>query len=158
MIGFKMRAVLIFGILLSASLSLAAGYPACKDKKRTLEFNQDMLLNYRDQMEPKFKTRGFIKGTLIKVIEDRQRHVHFEVDLDGDAETSDDRIEVIYNTSFGSLPDYGPGAEIIACGDFIVDPYSPLKAVLHWLHHSPKQKAHDDGYLVINGQVLGLRQ
>lgn len=149
---------LFFGILISASLGFGGGYPPCKDKKRTLDFNQDMLLNYRDQMEPKFKTRGFIKGTLMKVLEDRQRHVHFEVDFDGSTATEDDRIEVIYNTSFGSLPDHRPGDEIIACGDFIVDPYSPLKAVLHWLHYSPKQNAHEDGYLVINGQVSGLRQ
>lgn len=144
-------------IVFSASLSYAAGIPACKDKKKTLEINSGMLLNYRDQMEAKFKARGYVEGIIVKVIEERQGHTHFEADLDGSLETTDDRIEIIYNTRFGALPDYSPGDSLVACGDFIVDPYSPLKAVLHWLHYSPKKNAHDDGYLAINGVVAGLR-
>lgn len=149
--------LLLIVLLLSTTAVFAAGVPVCKDKKQNLEFNSDMLLRYRDHMEPKFKTRGFVKATLVKVMEDRQGHVHFEGDIDGDLTTSDDRIEIIYNVKFGALPDHRPGDTLIACGDFIVDPYSEHKAVLHWLHYSPKRGAHDDGYLSINGVTVGLR-
>ncbi|UOF01738.1 hypothetical protein [Bdellovibrio reynosensis] len=130
--------------------------PACMDRKDRLDYNESRLLLYRDEMEPKFTARAFIKGIIVGIIEDRQKHVHFEVDLDGDLATRDDRIEVIYNTKFGPVPENRPGDELIACGDFVADPYSPFKAVVHWLHMAPKKSNHDHGYMIINGQITGL--
>jgi hypothetical protein len=150
----RLSLFILFSLLSSASFG--AGLPACKDKKKNLEINSDMLLNYRDQMEAKFKTRGYAKGVLVRVMEDRQGHVHLEMDFDENLQTADDRVEVVYNTEFGALPDARPGDQLVVCGDFIVDPYSPLKAVIHWLHFSPKKQAHDDGFLAINGVVYGL--
>lgn len=138
------------------SVAVFAKVPACMDKKERLEYNENRLLLYRDEMEAKFLARAFVKGIIVGIMEDRQKHVHFEVDLDEDLSTQNDRIEVIYNTKFGELPDNRPGDELIACGDFIVDPYSPFKAVIHWLHISPKKNNHDHGFLAINGQVTGL--
>ncbi len=151
----KLISAFVFLVLFSSSVFAQTKAPACLDKKERMEFNDNRLLLYRDEMEMKFQARGFIKGTLIKVIEDRQNHVHFEVDLDEDLKTSDDRLEVIYNTKFGPLPEYNSGDEIIACGDFIVDSYSPNGAVLHWLHSSPDLKKHEHGYLMINGIIAG---
>ncbi|KHD88211.1 MAG: hypothetical protein OM95_10215 [Bdellovibrio sp. ArHS] len=121
-----------------------------------MDFNESRLLVYRDEMEKKFTARAFIQGLIVGVMEDRQKHVHFEVDLDENFATTDDRIEVIYNTKFGPLPDFSAGDVLVACGDFVVDPYSPFKAVVHWLHMSPNLKTHEHGYLSINGVVTGL--
>lgn len=151
----KLITVFLFLVLFSNDLFAQTKAPACLDKKERMEFNDNRLLLYRDEMEKKFTARGFIKGTLISVIEDRQKHVHFEVDLDEDLQTTDDRLEVIYNTKFGPLPEFNAGDEIIACGDFVVDPYSPHGAVLHWLHSSPELKKHEHGYLMINGIIAG---
>lgn len=147
--------VLFTAILLFSSLGFAGGYPACKDKNQQVDLSNDDIIKWRDNMEPKFLARAFVKTKIVGVLEDRQNHIHFEVDLDGDFSTSDDRLEVIYNTKFGAVPEFRQGDTLIACGDFIVDPYSPTKAVLHWVHKNPKDKGHDDGYLVINGTLTG---
>ncbi len=128
---------------------------SCMDKKISLDFNESQVLVWRDEQPHKFKARAYIKGRLVQLIEDRQRHVHFEVDLDEDLSTSDDRIEVIFNTGFGPIPAYQPGDEVIACGDFVVDNYSPHRAVIHWLHMSPKKNNHDHGFIIINGVKAG---
>lgn len=150
------RLALLLCLLLAYSAPGFAKVPACMDKKERLEFNESQVLTWRDLMEKKFTARAFIKGVIVRIMEDRQKHVHFEVDLDADLSTNEDRIEVIYNTKFGPLPENRSGDELIACGDFVADPYSPFKAVIHWLHVSPKKSAHDDGYLAINGVVTGL--
>ena len=152
-----MNLINIFSILFVFLLSLRsqAGFPACMDKQERLELNMSQILNYRDQLENKFTARAYIKGIIVGVIENRQNHTHFEVDLDNNLESIDDRIEVIYSTKFGELPSYKTGDEIIACGDFIIDQYSPLKAVVHWLHLSPPGNKHEHGFLIINGIVAG---
>lgn len=126
------------------------------DKQERLEFNENQVLLWRDQLPSKQVARAYVRGIIVEVLEDRQNHVHFSVDFDKDLTTPDDRIEIIYNTKFGALPDYRVGDELIACGDFVVDPYSPLKAVIHWLHMSPKITSHEHGFLAINGIITGL--
>ncbi|WP_253721009.1 hypothetical protein [Bdellovibrio bacteriovorus] len=148
--------LLILTFIAIFPLSVFAKAPACLDKKDRMDFNESRLLAYRDEMEKKFTARAFIQGRIVEVMEDRQKHVHFEVDLDEDLSTNEDRIEVIYNTKFGPLPEFRAGDVLVACGDFVVDPYSPFKAVVHWLHMSPNLKSHEHGYLSINGIVTGL--
>lgn len=150
------QGLFLLSFLLIISSPGFAKLPACMDKKDRLEFNENKVLIWRDHLEKKETARAFVKGIIVRIMEDRQKHVHFEVDFDKDLSTKDDRIEVIYNTKFGPLPENRPGDEIIACGDFVADPYSPFKGVVHWLHMSPKKSAHDDGYLAINGVVTGL--
>lgn len=128
---------------------------SCMDKKISLDFNDSQVLVWRDELPHKFTARAFIKGRLVQLMEDRQKHVHFEVDLDEDLNTTDDRIEVIFNTRFGPVPAHQPGDEVIACGDLVVDEYSPHRAVIHWLHMSPKKNNHDDGFIIINGVKSG---
>lgn len=152
----RIRHLLLF-LFVAAPFLTASAAPPCFDRKARMEYNDSMVLSWREFMESKFTARAFIKGRLVLLMEDRQNHVHFEVDLDEDLNTQDDRVEVIYNTKYGPLPEYQPGDEIIACGDFVADPYSPHRAVIHWLHLNPKKGGpHEDGYLSINGQVTGL--
>lgn len=133
-----------------------AELPICMDKKDHMEFNENQLLSWREFMDNKFTARGFIKGSVVGLIEDRQKHVHLEVDLDENFNTDDDRIEVIYNTKYGKLSPTKMGDEVIACGDFVVDMFSSFRAVLHWLHTSPKPISHEHGYLSINGVLFGV--
>lgn len=146
---------LLFSVITLIPLLSLAQKHSCMDKKLSLDFNESQVLVWRDQQPHKFTARAYIKGRLVQLIEDRQRHVHFEVDLDEDLNTNDDRVEVIFNTGFGPLPAYQPGDEVIACGDFVVDNYSPHRAVIHWLHLSPKKNKHDDGFIIINGVIAG---
>lgn len=141
--------------LLAASL-WAAELPACKAKNTLLDFNNEQVIAWRDQGNRKITYRAFIKGTIVAMTENDHGHVHFEVDLDKDLSTTHDRIEVVYNIEFGDMPDYRPGDELIACGDFVVDSYSPQGGVVHWLHLNPKNNGHENGYLVIDGNLTGL--
>ncbi|MFS4458030.1 hypothetical protein [Bdellovibrio sp. HCB2-146] len=144
-------------LILSTSLTWAAGkIPACMDKTERLSFNESRVLMWRELTEQKFVGRAFVRGVIVRLIEDRQNHMHFEVDLDGNLSTQDDRVEVIYNTKFGALTDYRIGDQVIACGDFIKDRWSPLGAVIHWLHSNPKKSApHEHGFLIINDVIFG---
>ena len=145
-------------ISLSSVFSLAAKIPACMDRTERLDFNENKVLVWRDLTDNKFVGRALVRGLIVQVLEDRQKHVHFEVDFDGNFSTTDDRIEVVYSTKFGPVPENRRGDELIACGDFVKDSYSPLKAVIHWLHKNPDKngvKAHDHGFLIINGILAG---
>ncbi|AHZ84862.1 hypothetical protein Bb109J_c2168 [Bdellovibrio bacteriovorus] len=152
-----MKSLIFFLIMISCSAFAGDRIPQCFDRKDRMEFNESQVLTWREFMENKFTARAFVDGTLVRLMEDRQGHVHFEVDLDENLNTDDDRVEVIYNVKYGKLPEYQPGDRIIACGDFVVDKYSPHKAVIHWLHINPKKGGpHEDGFIAINGQVAGL--
>jgi hypothetical protein len=153
-----MKILLFLSLSLSVSSSFAAKIPACMDRTERLEFNESKVLAWRDFTDNKFTGRALIRGFIVRLMEDRQNHVHFEVDFDGNLTTTDDRIEVVYSTKFGPVPDNRAGDELIACGDFVRDSYSPLKAVIHWLHRNPTKngvRAHDHGYLIINGVLAG---
>ncbi len=132
-----------------------ARIPVCYNNKDKVLIDNHQALSLRDFMENGFKTRALLEGTLVSVLENKQGHTHLEIDLDNDSQTLDDRIEVIYNNEYGDLPDLKKGDRLIACGDFILDAYSPYKAIIHWLHKSLNVKKHNDGFLVINNIVFG---
>lgn len=155
-----MKFAIFLILVLSSAFSWAAGkIPACMDKTERMSFNESRVLMWRELTEQKFTGRAFVRGVIVGIIEDRQNHVHFEVDLDGDFSTKEDRVEVIYNTKFGPLPESRSGDTVIACGDFIKDRWSPMGAVIHWLHSNPKKSApHEHGFLIINGVIAGQIQ
>lgn len=130
----------------------------CFDKKNILELNESQLLTYREMTEHGFKARGHVEAIVVEQTENRQGHLHFIADLDEDLKTLDDRLEIIYNQQYGEIDQVLPGQKFRACGDFIVDQYSPTKAVLHWLHGNPNKKKnkHEDGFLIIEGKAFGL--
>jgi hypothetical protein len=151
---------LSFFLLISffSAFSYAAKIPACMDRTERLDFNENKVLVWRDLTDNKFIGRALVRGFIVRVMEDRQNHIHFEIDFDGNFSTTDDRIEVVYSTKFGPVPENRKGDELIACGDFVKDSYSPLKAVIHWLHKNPDKnsvRAHDHGFLIINGILAG---
>ncbi len=129
---------------------------ACFDKKKTLSLDNDRAITLKESQNYGFKTRLFLTGTIIQMTENRQGHVHYEVDLDSNLSTINDRIEAIFNSQYGELPQIIGGEKVILCGDFILDQYSPFKAVIHWLHKSPNVKKHDHGFMIINEEVFGL--
>jgi hypothetical protein len=153
-----LKSVVFILISLSSAFSYAAKIPACMNRTERLGFNENQVLVWRDLTDNKFIGRALVRGFIVRVMEDRQNHIHFEIDFDGNFSTTDDRIEVVYSTKFGPVPDNRQGDELIACGDFVKDSYSPLKAVIHWLHKNPEKngvKAHDHGFLIINGILAG---
>ncbi len=146
---------ILFIIVTSLLGAASAGVPNCLNKKVSLDIDNHQAINLRDFMEQGFKTRALVDGTLVIVMANRQGHTHLEIDLDRNFETSDDRLEVIYNNEYGDLPELQVGDQVTACGDFIVDKHSPHKAIIHWLHKSPNLKSHDHGFLAINGTTFG---
>jgi hypothetical protein len=149
----KLSALLVILLIVLAEQVHAA--PACMDKKTSLSIENTAPEKYIAFMEKGFKTRLLLKGVIVEQTENRQGHTHFIVDLDNNMSTTDDRVEAIYNNEYGDLPTIKGGEEAILCGDFIVDPYSPQKAVIHWLHKSPSIKKHDHGFVVINNVLYG---
>lgn len=130
--------------------------PNCMDKKEILKVDNHAVLNYKEFMEKGFKVRALVSGVIVSEIENRQGHTHLEIDLDQDLKTTDDRIEAVFSNQYGQLPTIAGGERTILCGDFIVDPYSPQKAIIHWLHQSPSVKKHDHGYMTVNDVIYGL--
>lgn len=154
---FLLLSLLLFSLGFSKTAE-ATELPVCKNKNSVISFNNDQVLAWRNEGKNKFLSRALIKGIIVGVIENRQGHIHFEVDLDKDLSTNNDRIEVIYNVEFGEVPRFQNGDELIACGDFVVDSWSPMGAVVHWLHSNPNfnKNKHEHGFLAINGIVTGL--
>lgn len=153
-----MKALLLtLSLLISVSGYAADALPVCMAKKQILDVNNDQVLAWKAENRRGFLSRALIKGIIVSIIENRQGHIHFEVDFDKDLSTTTDRVEVIYNIEFGDIPDFRIGDELVACGDYQTDPWSPMGAVVHWLHINPKRNnPHEHGFLAINGQVTGL--
>jgi hypothetical protein len=89
------------------------------------------------------------------VYSDHAGHRHFSVRIGPNQE---DRIEVIYNLDFGSLPVPVVGQTASACGDYIVStsenggyPASPDGMIIHWVHRS--HSGHEPGFTILNGQL-----
>jgi hypothetical protein len=150
----------LFKLILSTLLLIVSihtiAHPICLDKKTSLNIDNQKALNFKEMMSKGDKTRAFVSGLIIQITENRQGHSHFEIDLDSNPLTSSDRIEAVFNNEYGPLPEVFGGEKVFLCGDFIVDPYSPFQAVIHWLHKSYNTKKHDHGFMVINDQVFGL--
>ncbi len=149
-----LTALLIFlGVFVHLS---AQALPICYDKKRPLALSNSQVMNFKEFTEDDFEARAFVKGIIVSVVRDRKSHIHWEVDLDGDFSTVDDRVEVIYNVGFGPIPRFTNGrSTILVCGDYITDPHSPMGAIIHWVHFSPKPSRHDHGFIVIDGVLTG---
>lgn len=150
-----MRKIALLFLLCLPSLSLA-NPTVCKRGDNVLPYNEGQVIEWlNSKSQKRLIDRAHVQGIIVRLIEDRQNHIHLEVDMDTDLNTKKDRVEIIFNTKFGSLPEFRPNDPIIACGDFIRDKYSPLKGVIHWLHLNPKNTRHEHGFLVINGVMTG---
>lgn len=150
------KVIILAATIFYASLGFSVSeMPVCMGyDDQAMEFNENDLLYWRDNKQPNFTARAFVKGIMVSVLQNRKSHIHFELDLDMDMLTTNDRVEVIYNTEFGELPPFRPGSTMIVCGDFIVEPESRFHAIVHWTHMSPRQN-HRDGFILINSTLTG---
>lgn len=153
-----MKTLLMTILFIIVAISQTVRAESCFQKKTILENNEIELINHIGKKAQGYKTRGHVDGVVLEVTENRQGHLHFIVDLDADISTNHDRIEFVYNQKFGEIFDLRPGLMVRGCGDFVIDPYSPTKAVLHWLHGNPykKKNNHEDGFLIIEDKIFGL--
>ena len=130
----------------------------CYSGNQEIGINNEDVITWSDSTKNGFHSRGHISGTIIEVFHSSSSHKHISVQIGASEE---DAVEVIYNESFGRLPQLVPGMTIEACGDYITStaqtgwtPSSPDRAVIHWVHHSPSIN-HDSGFVIIDGSLYG---
>jgi hypothetical protein len=136
----------------------SGGSEPCMSNGQALPVMNEQALQWRSSEASGFKSRALISGTVDEVFPDATGHRHFSIRIGQGAE---DHIEVIYNESFGAMPEPQAGESVEACGDFIVAtaqnngyPPSPDGAIIHWVHRSNSSN-HDSGFVILNGQVYG---
>lgn len=125
--------------------------------------NNEQVLQWKENTPSGYKARAFVEGIIVGTLVDRNSHLHLEIDLSAASNSRAEHLEVVYNKQFGEVPSYRQGSVVHACGDYITsnrrngnyDP-SPVGAIIHWIHMSPKQDRHPSGFLAIDGQVTGL--
>jgi len=133
------------------------GTPECLDHGSVLNIDNNTVLHWETSTANQFTARAHIAGMVDQIFPDHSGHRHFSVQIGSGPQ---DRIEVIYNLSFGALPGPNVGDQAEACGDYITSnapsggyPASPDGALLHWVHKSTS--AHDGGFVTINGALYG---
>jgi hypothetical protein len=143
-------------------LSLAANadpLPDCLDNQgQVLPIDNAQVLEWKSSTQNQFRARAHVRGTLVKLYHDKNNHKHFGIQIgDNEGET----LEVIYEKSFGPLPDLAPGMIVEACGDYITSsqatsqyPRSPDDAIIHWIHRS-NSPHHPSGFVAINDVAFG---
>lgn len=163
LLGFGLGRLSVFSSLLAAAILLPlqtfAANPPCMAGPTALPLDNSQVLYYKRTTPNQFLARGYISGTLTRVFPPQNGHDHFEILL---TPNKGDTIEVVYNKSFGPLPQLKPGMQVVACGDYITSnapagPYqaSPSGAIIHWVHRTDNPKKHDGGFLVIDGGLFG---
>ncbi|MCO5141825.1 MAG: hypothetical protein M9962_01900 [Oligoflexia bacterium] len=156
----------LFFTILFGFQSAVAALPECKDQNRKpMRENNRQVLDWKRSSKNQFKSRALIVGELKSTILNRGSHLHLQVDLFkdiGDETDTIDHIEIVYNKSFGNITNLQPGAEVVACGDYITArekagnyPPSPMGAIVHWVHASNNPQKHSSGYLLIDGELYG---
>lgn len=142
--------------------AVAAAIPTCSDTDgRALNINNLEVITWKKTTKDQYQDRSLVQGVVTKVYSGKASHNHFAIDLNGDNQGD---LEVIYNTSFGALPEIKLGMTVIACGDYItVGPHarlpSPMGAIIHWVHYNPGDRdggRHPHGFLVIQGKTFGF--
>ncbi len=141
------------------------GTPPCIDKTQggiALPVMNEVVLGWKQSTPNQTLKRAHVAGVLVRVVEARKSHAHFEVKI---GEHAGESLELIYNVEFGRLPALSPGAQVEACGDYITStaragryPPSPMGAILHWIHFNPGDRdggRHEHGYVMIDGVVYG---
>ena len=134
--------------------------PSCVgDSGRDLPMNDDQVLQWKNTTPNQTLKRAHVTGVLTQVYPERNGHAHFEIKI---GPTSSDTLEIVYNKSFGALPQLHPGIAVEACGDYITSNAptpqyqpSPDGAILHWIHRNPSGRGHASGFVILDGGVYG---
>jgi hypothetical protein len=139
--------------------------PTCLDVDRSpiARANNEEVIAWKQGTKNQYRDRALIIGKLVGVLLERKSHLQLEVDLTPHYnESRSDNVEIIYNKSFGEVPDVKIGSPVAACGDYITAkeqagnyPPSPVGAIIHWVHASNNPEKHSSGYLIINGTEYG---
>lgn len=80
----------------------------CLDHGKPLEIINAQVLQWKTSTANAFLARARIEGTVDQVLPDHSGHRHFSLKIGPQAE---DHIEVIYNLSFGHLPNSNGGRD-----------------------------------------------
>ena len=138
--------------------------PVCEDEDgRRMEPNNEQVIAWKSSTPSRWQNRALVVGVVAEVLPNKNGHVHLDVDLgEGLGKGFRNHVEIIYNLKFGELVDVQEGSQIVACGDYITAterngnyPPSPMGAIIHWVHTSPRPREHASGYLVIDGKHYG---
>ena len=168
----RARAIALIGISVFLFASLSYGkYSSnpnnlnnaikCLDEKgAVLPVNNDEVLTWKAKTPNQWLSRGHVTGILTKVYPDRNGHKHFQIQI-GHLES--ETLEVVYNDSFGHMPELKEGMSVEACGDYITSnapttkypEHSPDDAIIHWVHKSTS-KNHYNGYVILDTKLYGF--
>lgn len=159
-----MRFALLALVTLFTINAEAAGRPACLDRNKVAFTapNNAQVLSWKESTKDQYHDRALVMGKLVGVLLDRSSHLHLEIDIGGPGapRARNQRIEIVYNKEFGAVTDYRTGSEVYACGDYITtkggNNPSVTGAIVHWVHMSPDQGKHSNGFLMIDGKVHGM--
>ncbi|MBY0471434.1 DUF3465 domain-containing protein [bacterium] len=153
--------VLVVLSVSTSSVFAATTPPPCLDKGKVLQIDNRQVLDWKVSTKNQFKARARVSGIIEEVYPNKNGHQHFSISI---GNSPDDLLEVIYNEDFGLLPRLSVGMQVEACGDYITStaqsgpyPPSPVGAIIHWVHMSPKPNKHESGYVLIDGNLYGGR-
>jgi hypothetical protein len=151
----------LFFTLASNPVWAADALPQCVGSPQT---NNEQVLRWKESTQSGYTARAFVVGVLVGILTDQGSHLHLEVDLSNKSTARSEHLEFVYNKEFGEVPPLRIGMEIKACGDYITStqrnggyPPSPVGAIIHWIHMSPKPERHPSGFLVIDGKLTGQK-
>jgi hypothetical protein len=161
-IGLVGISILVSALAASACYAQDADSAQCLDHGNPLSVMNDTVLQWKTSTQNDFRSRAWISGTVDEVFHDQTGHRHFSLKIGPGA---DDHIEIIYNQSFGAMPEPSQGDPAQACGDYITSfaqsggyAPSPDGALIHWVHKSTEPAKHDSGFVILNGTVYGYSQ
>lgn len=135
--------------------------PHCYFKGSDLPVDNARVVDLERNTPNQHKTEGHVRGTLTQVYADHTNHKHFAIEFEGIPGTG---IEVIYNETFGALPQLKVRMAVEACGEYITStkpaghyPASPMGAIIHWVHINPNQgfDTHPSGFVMLDGVFYG---
>ena len=155
----KTVATWILAAALWTSFALADDAPPCMAGSSAIGINNGQVLQWETSTPNQFLARGHVSGPIVQVYPDQNGHHHFAIQIGQDPSN---RLEVIYNEDFGSVPQMSEGMNVEACGDYITStaqsaqyPASPDGAIIHWVHQSPNLAKHPSGFLMVDGVLYG---
>lgn len=143
------------------TITVQAETPLCMAKGQPLPVNNEQVLDWKFKSKNAYKNRGNVEGVIGKIYKDKTGHRHFQLIIGEDPR---DTIEIIYNQSFGKIPNEAlvAGHRAQACGDYITAKAmngkhraSPDGAIIHWVHKS-NASYHDHGFVVIEDTLYGM--
>ncbi len=151
-------ALTIVALLVTSYASAGQPIPECMGHGTALPVDNAEVIHWKESTANQTLERAHVQGTIDRLFPTEHGHNHFEIQIGPNAT---DTLEVVYNISFGALPQLKVGMSIEACGDYITSthatsqyPASPSGAIIHWIHRSDTPK-HDAGFLMINNALYG---